>query len=358
MDQSTMYDLKRAPIRVAVVGCGRVSRTAHYAAIKGNPDFDFRAVCDIDRTRADEWSRKNNVTAYYDLDDMLTREPLDLVSVNAPNGLHPSLAAKVAERGIHVLCEKPLAMRLKDADALIDLCDRKGVRLFSVLQNRFNSTNQLLKRAVDHGRFGRLLTVNVTMRWHRDLKYYLDDDGWRSRHDLAGGAFTNQAIHYVDIMQWLVGAPPIACYARMATAIHPIEVETHGCGIVTFGNGVIGSLNLTCLNYPDDREGSITLSGETGTVKVGGASMNRILEWEFAKPDPDDDQLARAADYEPPTVYGFGHEEMYRRVGALLRRGEGDVPDGREGRKSVAILDALYRSNAAGETVHFQRDSV
>jgi UDP-N-acetyl-2-amino-2-deoxyglucuronate dehydrogenase len=349
-----MSDLKANPLRVAVVGCGRVSRTAHYAAIKDNRDFDFRAVCDIDRERADEWSRKNNVKAYYDLDEMLAQEPLDLVSINAPNGLHPQLAAKVAQRGVHVLCEKPLAMRLKEADALIDLCDRMGVRLFSVLQNRFNATNQLLKSAIDRGRFGRLLTVNVTMRWHRKLNYYLEDGGWRGSRELAGGAFTNQAIHYVDMMQWLVDAPPVSCYARMATAVHPVEVETHGCAIVTFANGVIGSLNLTCLNYPDDREGSITLSGESGTVKVGGASMNKILEWEFATADPDEDARVRTADYEPPTVYGLGHHEMYRRIGELMRRGTGDVPDGREGRKSVAILDALYRSEQCGESVRFQ----
>jgi UDP-N-acetyl-2-amino-2-deoxyglucuronate dehydrogenase len=352
-----MNDMNTRPLRVAVVGCGRVSRTAHYAAIKGNPDFEFRAVCDVDRARADEWSRKNNVTAYYDLNEMLEHEPLDLVSINAPNGLHPQLASRVAQRGVNVLCEKPLAMRLKDADALIALCDRMGVRLFSVLQNRFNATNQLLKRAVDRGRFGRLLTVNVTMRWRRGINYYVEDNGWRASRELAGGAFTNQAIHYVDTMQWLIGANPVSCYAQMATAVHPIEVETHGCGIVTFENGVIGSLNLTCLNYPDDREGSITLLGETGTVKVGGASMNKILEWEFATPDPEDDKLAHAADYEPPTVYGFGHEEMYRRIGTLLRRGDGDVPDGREGRKSVAILEGLYQSNRTGEAVRFSLKS-
>lgn len=347
----TVVEGRKAPIRVAVVGCGRVSRTVHYAGIKANGDFEFHAVCDVDRARADEWSRKNNVKAYYDIDDLLEREPLDLVAINTPNGTHPQLVAKAANRGVHVLCEKPLAMRVQDADALIELCDRNGVRLFSVLQNRFNATNQLLKRAIEKGRFGRLLTVNVTMRWYRGLSYYLEDNGWRGRRDMAGGAFTNQAIHYVDTMQWLVGAPPVSCYARMATAVHPVEVETHGCGIVTFKNGVIGSLNLTCLNYPDDREGSITLLGETGTVKVGGASMNKILEWEFAQPDPQDDSLARATDYEPPTVYGFGHAELYRRIGALLRQGEGDVPDGREARKSVAILEALYQSDRSGDAV-------
>jgi UDP-N-acetyl-2-amino-2-deoxyglucuronate dehydrogenase len=343
--------MTQAPLRVAVLGCGRVSRTAHYATIKSNPDFVFRAVCDIDRSRADEWSRKNNVKAYYDLDDMLEREPLDLVAINTPNGLHAQHATKAALSGVNVLCEKPLAMRLQDADALIALCERNGVRLFSVLQNRFNATNQLLKRAIDKGRFGRLLTVNVTMRWHRSLNYYLEDDGWRSQRDLAGGAFTNQAIHYIDTMQWLIGAPATSCYARMATAVHPVDVETHGCGIVNFSNGVIGSLDLTCLNYPDDREGSITLLGESGTAKVGGKSMNKVLEWEFAQSDPQDDALARAADYEPPTVYGFGHEEMYRRVGASLRGVASDAPDGREGRKSVAILEALYLSDRTAQSV-------
>jgi UDP-N-acetyl-2-amino-2-deoxyglucuronate dehydrogenase len=343
------------PLRVAVVGCGRVSRTAHYDAIKGDDDFEFRAVCDVDRTRADEWAQRNNVAAYYDLDDMLDREPLDLVSINAPNGLHPQLASKVAARGINVMCEKPLGMRLDEVDALISLCDAKGVCLFTMLQNRFNATNQLLKRAVERGRFGRLLTVTVTMRWHRGIDYYVEDRGWRASAAMAGGVFTNQAVHYVDTMQWLVGMAPMSCYARMETAVHPIEVETHGSAIVSFAGGVIGSLNLTCLNYPDDREGSIVLLGERGTVKVGGKSMNKILEWDFATPDPPDDALAQQADYEPPTVYGFGHQDMYRRVGALLRRGEGarDVPDGREGRKSVLLLDGLYRSARNGEIVRF-----
>src|SRR5262249_51366528 len=226
--------MKERAVRVAVVGCGRVSRTAHYAAIKSNPDFEFSAVCDIDRARANEWSRKNNVKAYYDLAEMLEREPLDLVAINAPNGLHPELATRVAHHGVNVLCEKPLAMRLRDADDLIELCDRKGVRLFSVLQNRFNATNQLLKRAVDKGRFGRLLSVKVTMRCGRGFTYYLEDRGWRSRRALAGGAFPNQAIHYVDTMQWLIGASPVSCYASMATAVHAIEVETHGCAVITF----------------------------------------------------------------------------------------------------------------------------
>lgn len=343
-------------LRVAVVGCGRVSRTAHYASIKENPAYEFVAVCDTDRSRADEWSRSNNVKAYYSIDDLLANEKLDMVSICTPNGMHPQHAGKVAEKGIHLMVEKPLAMSTPEADQLIQLCAEKGVRLFSVMQNRFNATNQLLKRAVDKGRFGRLLTVNVTMRWARGLGYYTEDHGWRGRRDMAGGVFTNQAIHYIDTMQWLIGGSPTTAYARMDTSKHPIDVETHGSGIITFDNGTIASLNLTALSYPDDREGSITLLGERGTVKLGGKAMNRILEWDFDTADTEDDAQAKEADYEPPTVYGFGHFEMYKRAARVLQTGEGvaEIPDGLEGRKAVALLEALYTSNSRGDVVKIQ----
>ncbi len=339
-------------IRAAVVGCGRVSRTAHYSSLKENEDFDFVAVCDTDSARADEWAQKNNVGAYHDIDELLDRENLDFVTINAPNGLHPQLAVKAAERGVNVMCEKPLGMSLAEVDSLIETCDRAGVKLYTVLQNRFNATNQLLKQAVDKGRFGKMLTCSVTLRWHRGLPYYQEDNGWRGNPEMAGGVFTNQAVHYIDMMEWLVGAPPQVVFSCMDTAVHPIEVETHGCAVIRFANGVIGNLNLTALNFPDDKEGSITILGDSGTVRVGGKSMNMIEEWEFASPDTETDELARNSDFEPPTVYGFGHQEMYRRIGRQLRHGEdAGAPDGREGRKSVAFLDALYRSAKTGDPV-------
>jgi len=342
-------------IRAAVIGCGRVSRTAHYSTLQENDDFDFVAVCDTDKVRADEWAAFNGVKAYYSVEELLDGENLDFVTVNVPNGLHPEIGMKAAARGVHVMCEKPLGMRIEDADDLIRLCDEKGVRLFTVMQNRFNATNLLLKRAVDKGRFGKLLTCNVTVRWHRGFGYYSEDNGWRGTRDMAGGVFTNQSVHYIDTMQWLVGADPQVAYASMGTSLRPVEVETHGSGIITFENDVIGNLNLTVLTYPDDREGSITLMGENGTVKVGGKSMNKILEWDFAEPDAEDDEMAMSSDYEPPTVYGFGHIEMYKRVARVLKTGEGvdEVPDGHEGRKAVEILSALYQSNDTGMPVNF-----
>ena len=339
-------------IKIGLVGCGRVSRTAHYDAIKKNPFLDFRSVCDVDRERADEWSKKNGVKSYYNIDDLLDNEDLDLVTINVPNRLHPELAIKVAQRGINVICEKPLGIRLIEVDELISCCERNKVGLFTVMQNRYNETNKLLKRAINKRRFGKIFTCNVTLRWCRGLSYYEEDNGWRGNRDLAGGVFTNQAVHYIDMMQWLIDAPPQTVYSKMDTCMYPVDVETHGSAIIRFQNGVIGSLDLTNLNFPDDSEGSITILGETGTVKIGGKSMNQVLEWEFQDFDSDDEQALKV-DFAPPTVYGFGHQEFYDKVTRFLLTGEGqsEIIDGKEGRKSVELLEALYRSNKESKEI-------
>ena len=333
-------------LKVGLVGCGRVSRTAHYDAINKNPSLDFRAVCDKDRERADTWAEKNGIKAYYYFEDLLENEELDLVSINVPNRLHPQLGLQAAERGIHVICEKPLGIRLAEVDELIASCERNKARLFTVLQNRYNETNKLLKQSIDKNRFGKIHTCNVTLRWYRGIGYYQEDGGWRGSKDLAGGVFTNQAIHYIDMMQWLIDAPPQTVYAKMDTCVHPVSVETHGSGIIKFQNGVIGSLDLTNLNYPEDTEGSITILGEKGAVKIGGKSMNEVLEWKFQDKDPGDEKIFDSS-FTPPTVYGFGHQEFYDRVVNFLLKGEGEngIIDGREGRKSVELLEALYLSS-------------
>ena len=346
--------MQKEKLNIAVVGCGRVSRTAHYPALLENPHYELRAVCDIDRQRADEWGKKNKVNRYYRLEDLLNQEELDLVSICVPNGLHPRLGMAIAKRGIHVICEKPLAMSLSEADELIDCCDENNVFLFTILQNRFNRTNALLKEAVDKRRFGQIFSCNITVKWRREISYYMEDRKWRSRRDLAGGVFTNQAVHYIDMMQWLIGVPPESVYAKMATSIHPVEVETHGAAIIKFKNGVIGTLDLTNLTYPADTEGSITIMGEKGTVKIGGKSMNKIIDWTFADEDPADLHI-KEAESNPPTVYGYGHADFYQRVAQFILFGEGEeeITDGREGRRSVALLEAIYLSDKLSAEVRF-----
>lgn len=345
--------MSKKKIKVAVVGCGRVSRTVHYNSINNNTSLDFRAVCDTDRDRADTWSAKNKVKAYYSIEELLNNEELDLVSINVPNRLHPELGMKVAEHGVHVICEKPLGIRLAEVDRLIACCKQNKVHLFTVMQNRYNETNKLLKRAIDKKRFGKIFSCNVTVRWNRGMSYYTEDNGWRGSREMAGGVFTNQSVHYIDMMQWLIDAPARTVFSKMDTCVYPVEVETHGSAIIHFENGVIGSLDLSNLTFPDDTEGSITILGEKGTVKIGGKSMNRVLEWKFQDSDPDDKQVS-GADSAPPTVYGFGHQEFYDRVVRFLLAGEGqdDIIDGLEGRKSVELLEALYMSSDQSKEIN------
>jgi UDP-N-acetyl-2-amino-2-deoxyglucuronate dehydrogenase len=341
-------------LKIAIVGCGRVSRTAHYSSINNNSDYQFTAVCDIDQERANRWAAENNVKPYYDLETLLRSEQLDLVSINTPNGTHARLATQVARAGINVIVEKPLAMNLADADALIDECEFRGVKLFVVMQNRYNKTNQILKSCIDSGRFGRIHTCHVNVSWHRELNYYTEDHKWRSRRDLAGGVFTNQCVHYLDMMQWLIGAPPETAYAKMGTAQFPIDVEDHGAAIVRFKNGVIGSFSLTNLAYPTDIEGSITVAGETGYVKIGGKSMNKIEIWNFATSGPED-AMIREAESNPPTVYGFGHIELYRTIASYIKDGvaQSEIIDGREGRKAVALMEGFYTSDQLGTEIRY-----
>jgi len=341
-------------IKIAVLGCGRVSKTAHYDAIRTNPNYEFVAVCDIDETRANKWAKFNKVKPYYNLETLLEKEKLDLIAINTPNGLHAKQGIIAANGKVNVLVEKPMAMTIKDADNLIDTCEKNKVKLFVVKQNRFNATNMLLKSCIDKGRFGNLTTCNVTVSWRRELNYYMEDNEWRSKKNLAGGVFTNQSVHYIDMMQWLIGSPPETVYAKMATAVHPVEVENYGVGIIKFKNGVIGSLVLSNLSYPTDVEGSITIIGETGMVKIGGKSMNKVILWDF-KDDDKEDELIKKADTSPPTVYGFGHNIYYKKIAQYLLHDdcEQDIIDGKEGRKSVALLHALYLSNQFSKEIHF-----
>jgi UDP-N-acetyl-2-amino-2-deoxyglucuronate dehydrogenase len=341
-------------LKIAIVGCGRVSRTAHYSSLeKLSKYYDFVAVCDTDRKRADEWAEANKVKAYYSIQELLANEKLDIVSINTPNGIHPQLGIEAARAGVNVIVEKPMAMNIEDADRLIDECDRNNVKLFVVKQNRYNETNKILKSCIDKGRFGRITTCNVTVSWRREMPYYLEDNKWRSRKDLAGGVFTNQSVHYIDMMQWLIGAPPETVYAKMGT-IYPVEVEDHGVGVVKFKNGVIGSLVLTNHAFPADIEGSITIIGEKGMVKIAGKSMNKVDIWNFADEDVEDEMI-KHAESNPPTVYGFGHLEFYERVAKYLLNGEGEenIINGREGRRSVALMDAFYLSDKLGEEIRF-----
>ncbi len=334
-------------VRVSLVGCGRISRN-HLEAIDTVEGIRLVAVADTDIDRARAVGRAQGVPAFGSLEEMLAATPSDLVSICTPSGLHPQHGIIAAKAGRNVLTEKPMGISLAEADELVQACDAAAVQLFVVKQNRLNPAIQLLKRAVDKGRFGRLYMANVTVRWTRPQAYY-DAEPWRGTWEFDGGAFMNQASHYVDLMQWLMG-PAESVMAKTATQARRIEAEDSGVALVKFRSGALGVMEVSVLTYPKNLEGSITLLGETGSVKIGGTAVNKVEHWEFADYD-DDDKLVDAAATAPPSVYGFGHMPYYENVVAALHgNGKADT-DGRAGRKSLELILGIYESARTGHEV-------
>ncbi|HWJ21594.1 MAG TPA: Gfo/Idh/MocA family oxidoreductase [Gemmatimonadaceae bacterium] len=333
--------------RVALVGCGRISRN-HFDAIDKLEGLEVSAVCDVVEERARQAGEEQGVPWFTSYEKMLADATADVVAICTPSGLHPQHGMMAAKAGKHVVSEKPMAISLTAADELVAACDAAGVHLFVVKQNRLNTPVQLLKRAVDKGRFGRLYMANCTVRWTRPQEYY-DQAPWRGTWEFDGGAFMNQASHYVDLVQWLVG-PVESVMAKTATLARRIEAEDSGVALFKFRSGALGSMEVTMLTYPKNLEGSITLLGERGTAKIGGTAVNRVEHWSFADYD-DDDKLVEVASTNPPNVYGFGHEGYYRNVLAVLRGQATPDTDGRAGRKSLELILGIYESARTGREV-------
>lgn len=335
-------------VRFALVGTGRIA-TNHFKSIESHAErCELVGVCDTDPQALATATALTGAKGYSQLNDLLAETSADCVILTTPSGLHATQAIAVAQSGRHVLTEKPMATRWRDGLAMVEACDLAGVKLFVVKQNRRNATLQLLKQAIDQKRFGRIYSVAVNVFWTRPQDYY-DAAKWRGTWEFDGGAFMNQASHYIDLLQWLVG-PVESVMAYTGTLARNIEAEDTGVAAIRWRNGAMGTLNVTMLTYPKNLEGSITILGEAGTVRIGGVAVNEIQEWSFAEQLPDDD-LIKTANYQTTSVYGLGHPLYYDNVIKTLR-GEAEAEtDGRSGLKSLELLVAMYQSARNGSRV-------
>jgi len=341
-------DIVDRKIRIAVIGCGRIAAN-HFASIAQYPDdFELVAVCDNNRKALDAAEEAHKVPGFRSLEKMLEQVDLDAVSICTPSGNHSEQTKLIAQKGKHVITEKPMATRWNDGIDMVKACDRAGVRLFVVKQNRRNTTLQLLKRAMDEGRFGKVYMVSLNVFWTRPQEYY-DSAKWRGTWELDGGAFMNQASHYVDLIDWLIG-PVEQIQAMTSTLARAIEVEDTGVLNIKWRNGALGSMCVTMLSYPQNFEGSITILGETGTVRVGGVAVNEIKHWDF-RDQKDYDEDVQKASYETTSVYGFGHPLYYKNVIDVFRGDAEQDTDGREGLRSLEVLIAAYLAARDGTTV-------
>lgn len=335
-------------IRVAVVGCGRISKN-HFASLCAHDSaMDLVGVCDTNAERLEAACSTYGVPGYGTLTDLLAEAGPDVIILGTPSGLHARQAIQAAQAGCHVVTEKPMATRWQDGRRMVEVFDRAGLRLFVIKQNRRNPTLQLLRRAVEKRRFGRIFLATVNVFWTRPQEYY-DSEGWRGKWEFDGGALMNQASHYVDLLDWIVG-PVESVQAYTGTLARNIEVEDTGVVGLRWRTGALGSLNVTMLTYPRNLEGSITILGERGTARIGGVAGNEVLHWEFDSPDPDDD-LAKRCSYPAPSVYGNGHILYFENVIEVMRGECEPETDGREGLRSLELLTAMYLSARDGSRV-------
>jgi len=330
-------------LKFALVGCGRIAkRHSELLGCDQIKNAKLAAVCDSDLQKAKKIGEEFNVPYYADMHEMMRKEHVDVVSVLTESGYHSKHVIQLAQYGKHIVVEKPMALTLDDADAMIQACDNVGIKLFVVKQNRFNVPVAKAREALEAGRFGKLVLGTVRVRWCRPQSYY-DQDAWRGTWALDGGVLTNQASHHIDLLEWMMGDVE-SVYAMSTTALVNIEAEDTAVVTLRFKNGALGVIEATTACRPKDLEGSLSIMGETGTVEIGGFAVNEMKVWNFVESVPDDECVMEKYSVNPPNVYGFGHQEYYQHVVDSIMNNTQHLVDGLVGRKSLELINAIYES--------------
>jgi len=338
--------------RFAIVGCGRISKR-HSELLGENQikNAELISVCDIEENKAKHIAEKYNISFYTSMHDMMKNEKIDVVVVLTESGLHAQHVIELSQYGAHIIVEKPMALTLVDADKMIEQCDKNGIKLFVVKQNRFNLPITKLREALEQDRFGKLVLGTIRVRWCRDQNYY-NQDKWRGTWALDGGVLTNQASHHIDLLEWMMGDVE-SVFAKSETALVNIEAEDTAVVVIKFSNGALGLIEATTAIRPKDLEGSISILGEKGSVEVGGFAVNEMKVWNFTD-DIDNEDIFKNYSVNPPNVYGFGHKAYYDHVIDCIQNKKQHLVDGLEGRKSLELINAIYESIETGKEIHMR----
>lgn len=340
-------------LRFCLVGCGRIAKR-HSELLGGGiiEGAELAGVCDLAPERARRIAEQFGVPWFTDMHEMMRTVHPDAVSILTESGYHARHAIELAVHGAHILVEKPMALTLGDADAMIEACDAAGVKLFVVKQNRFNVPVVKLREALQAGRFGKLVMGTVRVRWCRPQSYY-DQDSWRGTWALDGGILTNQASHHVDLLEWMMG-DVVKVSAMSATRLVRMEAEDTAAVVLTFANGALGIIEATGGARPKDLEGSLSILGEGGSVVIGGFAVNRLETWQFVAQEPEDASIISDFSVNPPSVYGFGHQAYYEHVVDVICNGGPQLVDGIQGRRSLELISAIYESIETGRAVNLR----
>ena len=329
-------------IKFCIVGCGRIGeRHAEHINNLGT----LVAVCDVVPQKADQLAVKYGAKAYYHLEEMLAAHPdSDVISVCTPNGLHAAHSIQSLQAGFHVLCEKPLAINAQDAGEMLKVAEQKNKRLFVIKQNRFNPPVAAVKEAIDSGKLGKLFSIQLSCFWNRNEAYY--QNTWKGTKALDGGTLFTQFSHFIDLLYWMIGDLKEA-KAFVGNFAHQnmIEFEDTGAVILRFHNGVIGTINYTVNSFQKNMEGSLTIFGEKGTVKIGGEYLNE-LEYQSIK----DFEIKDLPSGNKANNYGAyqgsmsNHDLVYKNLIDVLNNGASISTNAFEGLKTVEIIEKIYQS--------------
>jgi predicted dehydrogenase len=330
-------------VRFALVGCGSIARKHAQALHHHLEEAEIAAFVDLDLSRARQFSEKYGAPAFSSIREMMRAvgERVDVFSVLTPSGAHCANVLELVQYGRPVIVEKPMALKLEDADRMIEACDIHGVKMFVVHQNRYNLPIIKAREALEQGRFGRLVLGTVRLRWTRDQAYY-DSASWRGTWAHDGGVFMNQAAHHIDMLTWFMGNVE-SVRSLSSTRLVKIECEDTGVAVIRFNSGALGVLEATTATRPHDLEGSISILGEKGCVVIGGFFMNELVTWNFEERLPIDDAVFEAWGKNPPDV-AYNHGEYLRDAIASVQTKKAALVDGLEGRRSLELITALYES--------------
>lgn len=342
-------------MKFALVGCGEIAKKHVHVITNLLPGAKITGVCDVVKEKAEKTASSLQVPAFTDAREMLETlgSDVDIVNILTPSGVHHRSIMDVIAYGKPIVVEKPIALRLDEADDIIRECDSHKVKIFVVHQNRYNLPIIKAREAMEKGRFGKLVMGTVRLRWKRDQAYY-DSAAWRGTWAHDGGVFTNQASHHIDMLTWFMG-PVETVKAIGTTRLVDIECEDTGAALIRFSSGAIGIIEVTTATRPKDLEGSISILGEKGSVVIGGFFMNELATWEFEDRQPADDEIFAKCGKNPPE-WGYNLGEYLKDVIKSVKADKAGLVDGLEGRKSLELISAIYESIETGKeiTLRFQ----
>ena len=345
-------------MKYALIGCGRIS--ANHVVAANNNSLDIVGVCDIDDSCIEDKVKKfsflSNVSRYNDYKEMLEKEKPELVAIATESGKHAAIALECINSGCHVIIEKPIALSLKDADAIIEAAEKNNVKVCACHQNRFNSAIKKIHEALEMDRFGKLMYGTAHIRWARDHEYY-DRAKWRGTWEQDGGALMNQCIHDIDLLRWLMGDEIDEVIGMTDRLKHPyIEAEDMGLALIKFKNGSYGIVEGTVNIFPRNLEETLYIFGEKGTVKAGGEAVNLIQEWRFSDYIDEPEKVIEKYSEMPPNVYGYGHTKLYADVIGAIKNDRAPLVDAEAGRRALELVLAIYKSAAEGKSVKLPLD--